>query len=149
MLETRNLLTRAVDSYVGNEKSANTSSCESSTESEVGEFPKVCALLKADLLEDVNAYAKFVDSVRKVIIHSDSFAKRPAYLMMSSLIVTMHKTLILVAKSMRVDQDVVKCTKEAEVALVAEFCSVTEKIEKLESKLSVLKGSSVSAFTSF
>ncbi|KAM1560294.1 hypothetical protein TB2_003380 [Malus domestica] len=36
-------------------KSACKGSCERSTESEVREFPEVCALLKADLLEDIDA----------------------------------------------------------------------------------------------
>jgi len=60
----------------------------------------------------------------------------------------MHKTLILLAESIRVDQDVVKCAKEAKVALVAQLRSVVEKIEKLESELVVLKGSDVSTPTS-
>ncbi|KAM1243674.1 hypothetical protein ACFX2G_035903 [Malus domestica] len=99
-------------------KSTHTGNCKRSTESEAGEFPKVCALLKADLLEDIDACAKFIDSVGKVVIRSDSFAKRPAYSKRSSLIATMHKTLILVVESMRVDQDAVKCAKEVEMELL-------------------------------
>ena len=49
-------------------KSARMGSCEKSTEFEAGEFLEVCALLKVDLLEDVDACAKFVDSVGKVVI---------------------------------------------------------------------------------
>ncbi|KAM1602848.1 hypothetical protein ACFX1Z_029518 [Malus domestica] len=127
------------DSSAENGKSAHIGSCEISTESEVREFPEVCALLKADLLEDVDACAKFVDSFGKVIIRSDSFAKRPAYSRRSSLIATMHKTLILEAKSMRVDQDAVKYAKEVEVALVAQLCSAVENTEKFISALVVLK----------
>ncbi|KAM0960086.1 hypothetical protein ACFX2I_025085 [Malus domestica] len=84
-------------------KYAHTGSCERSTKFEAGKFPEVCALLKADLLEDINACAKFVDSVEKVVIQSNSFAKRPNYSMRSSQIATMHKTLILAAESMHVD----------------------------------------------
>ncbi|KAM1686180.1 hypothetical protein TB2_033497 [Malus domestica] len=133
------------DSSAENGKSARVGSCERSTESEVGEFPEVYALLKADLLEDVDACAKFVNNVGKVIIRLDSFAKCPAYSRRSSLIATMHKTLIPAAESMRVDQNVIKCAKEAEVALVAQLHSAAEKIEKLESELAVLNGSDVSA----
>ena len=113
-----------------------------------GEFPKVCALLKTDLPEDIDAYAKLVDSVGKVVVRSDSFAKCSAYSRRSSLIATMHKTLILAAESMHVDQDAVKCAKEAEVALVAQLRSATEKIEKLESELVVLEESDASVPTS-
>ena len=54
------------------------------------------------------------------------------------MLVTMHKTLILAAESMRVDQDDVKCTKEVEVALVAQLHSAAENIENLKSELAVL-----------
>ncbi|KAB2604951.1 S ribonuclease [Pyrus ussuriensis x Pyrus communis] len=129
-------------------KPAHMGSCEKSTESEAEEFPKVCTLLKADLLKDVDACAKFVDSVGKVIICLDSFANHHAYSMRSSLIATMYKTLILATKSMGVDQDTVKCTKEAEVALVAQLRSAVEKIKKFEYELTILKASDVFAPTS-
>ncbi|KAB2602743.1 S ribonuclease [Pyrus ussuriensis x Pyrus communis] len=118
-----------------------------STESEAEEFPEVCALLKADLLEDVDPCTKFVDSVGKAVIRSDSFTKRPTYSRRSFLIATMHKTLILTVECIRVNQDVVKCANEVEVALVAQLRSTTENIEKLESELVVLKGSNVYAPT--
>ncbi|KAM1421416.1 hypothetical protein ACFX2I_003681 [Malus domestica] len=57
----------------------------------------------------------------------------------------MHKTLILATKSMCIDQDAVKCDKEAEVALVAQLRLGVEKIEKLESEFIVLKGFDVFA----
>ncbi|KAM1588536.1 hypothetical protein ACFX15_027087 [Malus domestica] len=84
-------------------KSTCIGTCERSTESEAEEFPDVCALLKADLLEDLDACTKFVDNVGKVIVCLNSFAKRPAYSRRSSPIATMHKTLILVSESMCVD----------------------------------------------
>ncbi|KAM1002636.1 hypothetical protein EV1_002957 [Malus domestica] len=104
-----------IDSSAKKGKSAHTGNCERSIEFEAGEFPEVCTLLKANLLEDVDACTKFVDSVGKVVVRSDSFAKHPTYSRRSSLIATMHKTLILAAEFMRVDQDAVKCAKEAEV----------------------------------
>ncbi|KAB2617054.1 plastidial pyruvate kinase 1 [Pyrus ussuriensis x Pyrus communis] len=125
------LLSAVIDSSTKKGKSARTDSCERSTKFEAGEFPKVCALLKADLLEDVDACAKFVDSVGKVFVRSDSFAKHLAYSRMSFLIATMHKTLILAAKSMRVNQDAVKCAKEAEVLEIAH-----EEAVHLNAKLS-------------
>ncbi|KAB2605840.1 plastidial pyruvate kinase 1 [Pyrus ussuriensis x Pyrus communis] len=126
------------NSYVEKRKSARTGSCEISTESEVREFPKVYALLEADLLENIDACAKFVYSVGKVVVHSDVFTKCSAYSRRFSMIATMHKTLILAAESMR----------EVEVALVAQLHSAAENIEKLKSELAVLKGSDVSAPTS-
>ncbi|KAB2595398.1 S ribonuclease [Pyrus ussuriensis x Pyrus communis] len=83
-------LSAVIESSTKKGKSARTDSCEIFTEFGADEFPKVCALLKADLLEDVDACAKFVNSVRKVVIRSDS---------------------------MRVDQDVVKCAKDAELKI--------------------------------
>ncbi|KAM2408922.1 hypothetical protein ACFX1X_027890 [Malus domestica] len=84
-------------------KSTCIGTCERSTESKAEEFPDVCALLKADLLEDLDACTKFVDSVGKVIVCSNSFTKHPAYSRRSSPITTMHKTLILASESMCVD----------------------------------------------
>ncbi|KAM1003362.1 hypothetical protein ACFX2C_003694 [Malus domestica] len=133
------------DSFAEKGKFARTDSYEKSIESQAGEFPEVCALLKADLLEDVDAYTMFVDNVRKIVIRSNSFVKRTVYLRMSSLIAIMHKTLILATKSMCIDQDAVKCDKEAEVALVAQLRLGVEKIEKLESEFIVLKGFDVFA----
>ncbi|KAM1216520.1 hypothetical protein ACFX2J_012792 [Malus domestica] len=137
-----------IESSIENGKSARTGSCERSTKSKAGEFLEVCALLKADLLEDVDACAKFIESVGKVVIHLNSFAKCFAYSMKSSLIAIMYKTLILATGSMRIDQDAVKYAKETEVALVAQLRSAAERIKKLESELAVLKGSDVSALTS-
>ncbi|KAM1743627.1 hypothetical protein ACFX12_013504 [Malus domestica] len=59
------------DSSVEKGKSTRMGSYERSTESEAGEFPEVCELLKVDLLEDVDTCAKFVDNVGKVVIRSD------------------------------------------------------------------------------
>ncbi|KAM1940029.1 hypothetical protein ACFX13_027783 [Malus domestica] len=65
------------DSSAEKGKYASTGSCERSIEFETGEFPEVCVLLKGDLLEDVDTCAKFVDSVGKIFIRSDSFVKCP------------------------------------------------------------------------
>ena len=47
------------------------------------------------------------------LLTAHSFTKRPAYSRKSFLIATMHKTLILAAESMHVDQDAVECAKKA------------------------------------
>ncbi|KAM2889967.1 hypothetical protein FF1_013531 [Malus domestica] len=80
-------------------RSTRTSNCERPTESKDEEFLEVYELLKANLLKDVDAYAKFFDSFGKVVIRSDFFEKRLAYSRRSSLIATMQKTLILAAQS--------------------------------------------------
>ncbi|KAM2375294.1 hypothetical protein COP2_045329 [Malus domestica] len=135
----------ATDSSFEKGKSAYTGSYERSTESEAGEFPEVYVLLKVNLLEDVDACARFVDSVGKIIIRSNSFVNCSAYSMKFFMIPTMHKNLILVAESMHIDQDVVKCVNEVKVALMAQLHSVVEKIEKLEFELAILNGFDVSA----
>lgn len=132
-------LTTAAYSSDEKRKYARMGSCEKSTESVSGEFSDICVLLSANLLKDVDACTKYVDSIGKVI-HSDSLTKHPAYLRRSSLFVTMQKTLILVARSMWADQDAVKSANEVEVALMAQLRSVVENIEKLEFELVVLKG---------
>ncbi|KAM1815721.1 hypothetical protein ACFX12_000203 [Malus domestica] len=105
------LLSAVTDSSTEKGKSARMGSCERSTESEARKFLEVCALLQANLFEDIDACAKFVDSVRKVVVPSYSFVKCTTYSRSTSLIATMHKTFILVVESMCVDQDAVKCAK--------------------------------------
>lgn len=134
------------DSSIENEKSTRVDSYEKSTESVSEEFPEICALLKVDLFEYVNACTKFVNNVVKVF-PSDSFTERHAYSRMSSLLTTMQNTLILVVESMLVYQDVVKATKEVKAMLTAQLSSTTEKIDKLKSELVVLKRSDVYAPT--
>lgn len=50
------------------------------------------------------------------VFRSHSFTERPAYLRMSSLLTTMHNTLILTVESIRVDHD---AAKEVKAALTA------------------------------
>ncbi|KAM2088051.1 hypothetical protein ACFX1T_032169 [Malus domestica] len=61
------------DSHVKKEVTARVGSCEKSTKSTSGEVVEICALLKPDLLEDMNTYANFIDSVRGIVCPS-SFA---------------------------------------------------------------------------
>ena len=62
------------NSPAGNEETARVGSCEKSTKPASGEAAEIYVLLKPDLLEDMDACAKFVDGVRKVVCPS-SFAK--------------------------------------------------------------------------
>ena len=52
------------------------------------EADEICVLLKPDLLEDTDAYAKFVDGVRKVCFPS-SFAKHTTQYRMTDLLAMM------------------------------------------------------------
>ena len=52
------------DSPVGKMKTARVVSCEKSTKQASMEAAEICALLKPNLLEDINACAKFIDDVR-------------------------------------------------------------------------------------
>ncbi|KAM3011228.1 hypothetical protein FF2_029958 [Malus domestica] len=137
-----------IDSSAKKLMSVRMGSCERSIDYEAGEFLEVCALLKVDLLEDVDVCIKFVDSVGKVVISSDFFAKHIAYSIKSFLIATMHKTLILATESIRIDQDAVKCAKKVKVVLTAQIHLATETIKKLKSELAILKGYDVSTLTS-
>lgn len=77
------------------------------------EFPEIYALLKADLLEDIDACAKFVHSVGNMIC-LDSFVKNPAYSRKFFLLATMYKNLIMVVEYMCIDQDAIEDAKEIE-----------------------------------
>lgn len=135
----------SIDSTVEKEKSAHRSSCERSTKVASGEFAKICTLLKPDLLEDLEACAKFVDGIGKVV-NSSSFAKNTVYSCRSSLLIMMQKTMALAAESMCVNQDEAKAAMEMELLMVAKARLVVEKMKELESKLAVLKWSDVSTF---
>ena len=52
-----------IDSSVEKKETARAGSCEKSTKSVFGEVTEICSLIKPDLLEDINAYANFVDDV--------------------------------------------------------------------------------------
>lgn len=112
-----------VDSIVEKEKSAHRSSCQRSTKDAFEEFAEIYALLKLDLLEHLEACTKFVDGIGKVV-NLGSFAKSTVHSCQSSLLVTMQKIAVLVAESMRVDQDEAKATKEIELLMVAKACSL-------------------------
>ncbi|KAM2208069.1 hypothetical protein ACFXTI_024120 [Malus domestica] len=72
-----------------NEKTAHMGSCEKSIKPASGEAAEICVLLKLDLLEDMDAYAKFVDGGRKVVCPS-SFAKHTTQYKMTALLAMMH-----------------------------------------------------------
>ena len=56
------------DSPAGKEETACVGSCEKSSKPASREADEICVFLKPDLLEDMDACAKFVDSVRKVCL---------------------------------------------------------------------------------
>ncbi|KAM1461310.1 hypothetical protein ACFX11_045681 [Malus domestica] len=118
-----------------------------STKAVSGEFAEVCALLKPDLLEDMDTCAKFVDGVREIVGPS-LFAKHTSEYRKAALLSMMQKTTLLAAESMFLDQDDTKAAKEMARTMAAEAYSSVEKINKLESELAVLKGSNIPAPTS-
>ncbi|KAM2611788.1 hypothetical protein TB2_031839 [Malus domestica] len=50
----------------GKDETARMGSCEKSTKPALREATEICVLLKPDLLEDMDACAKFVNGVRKI-----------------------------------------------------------------------------------
>ena len=118
-----------------------------SAKSNSKEAAEICALLRPDLLEDVDACAKFVDGV-KGIIGPGSFVKHTPEYRRAALLTMMQKTAILAAESMVLDQEDIKAAQEVARSMAAEAYSSTEKVKNLESELTALNGSNVSAPTS-
>ncbi|KAM2457076.1 hypothetical protein ACFX1W_006042 [Malus domestica] len=67
-------LATEIDSSTEKKETSRVSSCEKSAKPVSGEVAEICALLKQDLLEDMDACAKFVGGVKGVVCPS-SFAK--------------------------------------------------------------------------
>ncbi|KAB2617887.1 hypothetical protein D8674_013756 [Pyrus ussuriensis x Pyrus communis] len=114
------LLAAETSSPTEKEITACVGSCEKSTKPIFREAVEICVLLKPDLLEDIDACAKLVDSVRK-------------------------KMTILVAESMLLDQKDTNAAKEMTKTITAEAYSSAEKIKRLENELVVLKGPNIFA----
>ena len=135
------------DSPAEKEETALVGSCEKSIKPVSGEAAEICVLLKPDLLDDVDACAKFVDDVRKVVYPS-FFAKHTTEYGKTALLAMMQKTAISAAESMPLDQEDIKAAKEVAKVVAAEAYSSSDKIKRLESELVALKGSNISAPTS-
>ncbi|KAM1185201.1 hypothetical protein ACFX2G_014830 [Malus domestica] len=119
---------------------------EKSTKSVYREVPEIYALLKPDLLEDMDVCAKFVDGI-KWIVGPSSFAKHTTGHKRTAILAMMQKTVILAAESMFLDQENTKAAKEVARTVAAEAYSSAEKVKKLESELPALKGCNISAPT--
>ena len=111
------------------------------------EVAEICALLKPDLLEDMDACANFVDGI-KGVIGPGFFVKHTPEYRRAALLTMMQKTTILAAESMVHDQEDTKAAKEMARSMAAEAYSSTEKVKKLESELAALKRSNIAAPTS-
>lgn len=59
------------------EESGRVGNCEKSTKLASRKLTEICALLKPDLLEDIDTCAKFVDSVGKVVDSSSLRSVQP------------------------------------------------------------------------
>ena len=136
-----------INSPAGKKETAHVGSYEKFTKPAYVEAVEICALLKLDLLENMNASAKFVDGVRGVVC-SSSFAKYTIEYCRTALLAMTQKTTILAAEPMLLDPEDTKVAKEMAKVVVVEAYSSTEKIKRLESELSTLKGSNISASTS-
>ncbi|KAM2140896.1 hypothetical protein ACFX1Q_007240 [Malus domestica] len=76
------------NSSVKNKETASASSHEKFTKSIYGEIADICALLKLDMLEDMDVCAKFIDGVKGVVGPS-SFAKHTTWYRMTALLAMM------------------------------------------------------------
>ncbi|KAM0989655.1 hypothetical protein ACFX2A_013703 [Malus domestica] len=134
-------------STTGKDKSASVGSYEKSTKPVSGEFTEICALLKSDLFEDMDACAKLVDSIKEVVCPS-SFAKHITQHRRTALLAMLQKTEILAAESMLLNQAKTKAAKEMATIMATDAYSFAKKIKMLESELVTLKGSNIFALTS-
>ncbi|KAM1764363.1 hypothetical protein ACFX11_003624 [Malus domestica] len=132
-------LATKTDSPTGKEKTARVGSCEKSIKPASGEAAEICTLLKPELLEDMDACAKFVDDIIGIICPS-LFTKYTTKYMKTVLLTMMQKTAILVAESMLIDQEDTKTTKEVAKAVADEDYFYAEKVERLASEFVALKG---------
>ncbi|KAM2162998.1 hypothetical protein ACFX1Q_040727 [Malus domestica] len=71
------------------EETARVGSCEKSIKPASKEATEICVLLKLDLLEDIDACAKFVDGNRYVVCPS-SFVKHMTQYRRTALLAMMH-----------------------------------------------------------
>ncbi|XP_050121360.1 uncharacterized protein LOC126599015 [Malus sylvestris] len=128
-------------------EAARSGRLEESAKAVSEEAAKICALLKPDLLEDMDVCAQFVDGVKEIVGPS-LFAKHTPEYRKTALLAMMQKTTILAAESMFLDQEDTKAAKEMARTMAAEAYSSVEKIKKLESELAALKESHTSDPTS-
>ncbi|KAB2609008.1 methyltransferase PMT18 [Pyrus ussuriensis x Pyrus communis] len=119
-------------------ETARVGSYEKSTKPASREATEIFALFKLNLLEDMNACAKFVDDVRKIVCPS-SFVKHTAEYMKTDLLAMMEKMAILAAESMSLNQEDTKVAKEVVKAVAAKAYSSTKKIKRLESEFDELQ----------
>ncbi|KAM1396579.1 hypothetical protein ACFX2I_014257 [Malus domestica] len=129
------------------DEAARVGSCQKSTKP-VSTSVEICTLLKLHLLEDMDACAKLVDGVRRVVCPS-SFAKHTTQYRRIALLAIMQKTMILTAESMILDQEDTKAAKDMTMTMAGKAYSSAEKIKKLDAKIVALKGSDISAPTYF
>ena len=130
-------LAAETDSPAEKNETARAGSCEKFTKLASREAARICVLLKPDLLEDMDACAKFVDGVKGVVCPS-SFKKHMTGYRRTALLAIMQKIEILLAKFMLLGQEDTKAVKEVAKTIAAETYSSSEKIERLESELPAL-----------
>ncbi|KAM1121518.1 hypothetical protein ACFX19_003232 [Malus domestica] len=92
-----------IDYSVEKKETARVDSREQSTKPVFGEAAEICALLRIDMLKDMDVCAKFVDAVKGVVGPS-SFVKYTTEYMRTALLSMMQKTTILAAESLLLDQ---------------------------------------------
>ncbi|TQE00430.1 hypothetical protein C1H46_013938 [Malus baccata] len=136
--------TAETDSPARKKETARMGNCEKFTKPTSREAATICVLLKPDLVEDMDACAKFIDGVRKVVYPS-SFAKHTAEYRKTALLAMMQKTTILVAESMLLNQEDTKVAKKVAKVMAIEAYYSADKIKMLESEIVALKGYNISA----
>ncbi|KAM2816178.1 hypothetical protein COP1_040446 [Malus domestica] len=95
------------------EETTQVDSCEKSTKPVFGKVAKIYALLKPDLLEDMDVCAKLVDSVRGVICPS-SFVKHSTQYRNTALLAMIQKMAIMAAESTFLDQEDTKAVNKVQ-----------------------------------
>ncbi|KAM1156450.1 hypothetical protein ACFX2B_026954 [Malus domestica] len=106
---------------------------EESAKAVSGAAANTCALLKPDLLEDMDVCAKFVDGVKEIVGPS-LFAKHTPEYRKTALLAMMQKSTILAAESMFLDQEDTKAAKEMLEAACQEIMDLKTRLDAIQIK---------------
>ncbi|KAM2824462.1 hypothetical protein COP1_034368 [Malus domestica] len=122
--------TAATNSSVDKNEAARSGRLEESAKAVSGEATEICALLKPDLLEDMDVCAKFADGVKEIVGPS-LFTNHTLEYRKIALLAMMQKTTILAAESMFLDQEDTKAAKEMARTMAAEAYSSIKKNQEI------------------
>ena len=143
------LVPSAAEAKLSSEKreTACASGPDKSAKSYSKEAAEICALLRPDLLEDMDACAEFVDGV-KGIIGPGSFVKHTPEYRRAALLTMMQKRRFWLPSPWSLIKRIPRLPRGWRGLWLLKLTPWPRKLKDLESELAALKGSNVSAPTS-